>query len=207
MALIDSIYRIEQQNPLFNRQSMSYDDLLRWAETLGIVVIEDRTVKCAMALKYKGTPVIIINPWDDPLIKRFALGHELGHHLLGHVENAAYHSAADGLFSKRGIEKDASIVSYLCWIPTVDICRKLFTNGRVSTEDIFNSVVNCDGDHQLLMNLLTARMRIFSAYLNVLRRRSETARIVSRQEEGLSDLTVNKLKKLQNSDNVIWEIA
>ena len=162
--LYEFILRLEKQIPGFNTKLALGEDIVTWAEQCGILVLDDRSISAAVSLKYKRKNIILVNPWICDHEKVLAIGHELGHHVLGHVDSEQeLHFDPSSLFSHWGTEKDASIIGHLCLIPTTTIIR-LAQESRLNVEELYNELYPwMEADEEIAMKICEARMRIFGA--------------------------------------------
>ncbi len=114
--LYDDIQKLEKTWPAFNKESFTSEDIVTLAERIGIITITDKTIPSASAFHFENKPFILYNPHQSETNLVMALGHELGHFGLGHVEmddTFLYTSP----FTASGIEKDAGIIGFLFWLP------------------------------------------------------------------------------------------
>ncbi len=120
--LYHAVKRLEKEYNFFNRYFLNYEFLLDWLENLGYPVIPDRESKTAVTLKSKKLGkrkgVILYNPSLHSDNLTFTLGHELRHILLEHIDYANILFSNKTFFSKTGLEKDAGVIGFLCWLPT-----------------------------------------------------------------------------------------
>lgn len=114
--LYDDIHKLEKTWPDFNKESFTSEDIVTLAERIGILTITDKTISSASAFHFENRPIILYNPQQCETNLVMALGHELGHFGLGHVEmddTFLYTSS----FTASVIEKDAVIIGFLFWLP------------------------------------------------------------------------------------------
>jgi Zn-dependent peptidase ImmA (M78 family) len=154
--------------PKFNAESMSTEDVVGWAENLGIVVLEDRSVPFAVSLKYKDTRMILHTPLMSEYEKILAIGHELGHHVLGHVDSEReLHFRPASLFSHYGMEKNASIIGHLCLMPTTGLFQ-LAKRGRLDAEELYRELQPwMDMEEGFAWEICMARINIFRDFIRV----------------------------------------
>jgi len=119
-----------------------------------------------MAFNYNGERGIVINPWHHPVLNILATGHEIGHHVLGHFETEVMLRHYNALFSRSGIEKDASIIGFLCLIPTPKLVR-LELGKMLDPEEVYNRYANCDTGEIALYDICLARLRIYRAFKHI----------------------------------------
>ena len=150
----------------FNRKSLSQDDLLIWLKNLGVISLPDKKIPEAILLKYKEKPLLFYNPYLHPDKLIITLGHELGHILLGHTDHVKILFSKYSYFSKSGLEKDAGIIGFLCWLPT-PFLRKLETQERLSIPELAWELSTCDTEWELMYKLCDARMRIYNAWKRI----------------------------------------
>jgi hypothetical protein len=162
--LYHAIKRLEQKFKEigFNQKFFSADDLLIWLENLGVLALPDKGIEEALLLKHKENLLIFYNPYLHPDQLKLALGHELGHILLGHAEYAEVLFSKHTFFSKTGLEKDVGIIGFLCWVPTWFL-KKLDLEERLSPEELAWELNTCDTEYPLIWELCKARIRIYKA--------------------------------------------
>ncbi len=158
-----AISRLEKGFSFFNRHALSADDLLNWASILGIKTVPDTSVRRAFTGFIRKHPLIIYNPHLPPDDLILTLGHELGHHLLGHIEHADLFFSEASLFCRNGIEKDAGIVGFLCWLPTKKL-QELDVQDRLDAQELAWELKNCDSEWDFLLKVCHARIRIYEGY-------------------------------------------
>lgn len=162
------ISSIESNWRWFNRESLTSEQLISWAYSMGIVCVEDRSNPYGSALYWHGERGVLYNPNLPEAEKVLVLGHEIGHHLLGHVyENSISGFLQSSLFTHSGAEKDASIVGYLCMIPS-DAIFRLIDEERVGPEALYSEYryLWADLDESYAFKICQARMRIFTALMS-----------------------------------------
>lgn len=166
--LYESIRRLEKRPPSFNSEQLSYEELVEWAEHAGILVLEDRSISTAASLKYKETNVILCNPWLPEGDRILTVGHELGHHILGHVDSERLLPfSKSSLFVHHGTEKDASIIGHLCLIPTARLLQ-LADTGRLDAEELYRGLHPwLELEEGFGWEICMARIRIFRALMRV----------------------------------------
>jgi len=164
--LYHTIKRLEKEYNFFNRKPLDCEFLLQWLENLGYPAIPDKGIKYALTLKNKKSKkrkgVILYNPHLHPDDLTLTLGHELGHILLGHIDSAEVLFSNHSYFSKSGLEKDAGIIGFLCWLPT-PFLRKLESEERLIPEELAWELHTCDTEWNLMSKLCKARIRIYKA--------------------------------------------
>ena len=171
--LFSSINRLTAPVP-FNRDALSLEDLELWSEERGIHVVPEKSITTGVSLELDDEKLILYNPHLPEAEKILVVGHELGHHLLGHLD---MHSGGHGfrrgsLFSHSGIEKDASIIGYLCLIPHSKLAQLLLQN-RLDPEELYWDLQPWgELDEDFGYEICKARVRIFNALLKVIKSRS-----------------------------------
>jgi len=159
------IYRLERRYSFFNKKFCSADFLLSWAEDLGINAIPDRRIDKALSfISPKGKKVTLYNPYLNPDQLTLTIGHELGHWLLGHVENAKVLYNPNGLFCTSGFEKDAGIIGFLCWYPTWKLEETYKQRNYLDPQELAWENANCDTEWDFLVEAFAARGRIYRAW-------------------------------------------
>ncbi len=160
--LFEDISALELNWTGFNEKEFSVNDLLKIAEHNNIIVLEDGTIdRPACTLIYKNKKFIYYNPCESKTDLILALGHELGHIGLGHVTSDKI--LYSDTFAKSGIEKDAGIVGFLFWHPSLEL-YKLDLEGRLDIEEVYKYHKNTNGRDLLeddLMRLCMSRLRIY----------------------------------------------
>jgi Zn-dependent peptidase ImmA (M78 family) len=79
---------------------------------------------------------IFYDSWQPHYAQVLSIAHEFGHFLLGHHNHTELYSWEDSLFCTYGPEKDASIIAFLCLIPT-PFLEKMEFQGRLNPEELF----------------------------------------------------------------------
>lgn len=151
----------------FNREPRLSEQLISWAHGMRIECVEDHLNPYGSALYWHGERGILYNPHLPEAEKILVLGHEIGHHLLGHVyQDHVSGFQKSSLFSHYGPEKDASIVGLLCMIPNTTIFR-LINEERLDAEALFYEYRHlwADLDEEYSIAICNARLRIFNALL------------------------------------------
>lgn len=127
-----------------------------------IVVIEDGKIeRPACTFLYENKKYIYYNPCRSKIDLILALGHELGHVGLGHVTSDKI--LYSDTFATSGIEKDAGIVGFLFWHPSLEL-YKLDLEGRLDIEEVYKYHKNINGSDLLeddFMRLCMSRLRIY----------------------------------------------
>jgi len=165
MKLLKFINQLETQYSFFNNKPLSFEDLLIWAENLDIICLPDKRISSALSfISRYGDKIILYNPELHPDHLTLAIGHELGHWLLGHVECGEMLYNPYGYFCTSGIEKDAGIIGFLCWFPTWRLERVLRQRGYLDPEELACENSTCDTEWSLLVKLFHARAKIFRAW-------------------------------------------
>ncbi len=78
------------------------------------------------------------------------LGQETGHIVLGHLEiGSTLTFSIHNLFKNNRWENDASVIGYLCLIPTVEMIR-MVQNGIQGPEELFSELQPMFGDDEKL---------------------------------------------------------
>ncbi|MEM4958329.1 MAG: ImmA/IrrE family metallo-endopeptidase [Nanopusillaceae archaeon] len=162
--IYNAIVQLENNFDFFNRKKLSPTFLLSWLSSLGYTTLPDLTLKQTFLLPKER--IVIYDPQMHPDELTVALGHEIGHILLGHVDyyDVLFHPQT--YFSKSGLEKDAGIVGFLCWLPTSEVA-KLYHQERLSPEELAWEFKTCDTEWELLWKLCRARIRIFEGLLRI----------------------------------------
>jgi len=152
----------------FNAQRLSPTFLLSWLESLGYIPLPEPSLKQTILLPKER--IVIYDPYMHPDELTVALGHEIGHILLGHVEyyDVLFHPQT--YFSKSGLEKDAGIIGFLCWLPTPEVA-KFYHQERLSPEELAWELKTCDTEWELLWKLCRARIQIFKGLLRICKQR------------------------------------
>ena len=161
-----AIKRIEREWLFFNRSRLYIDFLLDWLYRLNVKAVPDKEVKSALLFKGSKKHLLFYNPYLHPDELILTLGHELGHILLGHLDYADILFSDRTFFSKSGLEKDAGIIGFLCWLPT-PFLRKLETQERLSIFELAWELNTCDTEWELMYKLCEARMRIYNAWKRI----------------------------------------
>jgi len=164
-----AIKRIEQEWLFFNRTKLSVDFLLDWLYHLNVVAIPDKEIKTAILFKKSKKNFLFYNPYLHPDELIVTLGHELGHILLGHLDYADVLFSDKTFFSKSGLEKDAGIIGFLCWLPT-PFLRKLEMQERLSIPELAWELSTCDTEWGLMYKLCEARIKIYNAFKRIEKR-------------------------------------
>jgi len=152
----------------FNAQRLSPTFLLSWLESLGYTSLPEPSFKQTILLPKEH--LVIYDPYMHYDELTVALGHEIGHILLGHVEyyDVLFHPQT--YFSKSGLEKDAGIIGFLCWLPTPEVA-KFYHQERLSPEELAWELKTCDTEWELLWKLCRARIQIFKGLLRICKQR------------------------------------
>ncbi len=171
--LYHAIKKLEHFFPFFNRKALTADDLLVWCELLGLKVITDLGVEGAFTFKPSEEKLLIVyNPHLPPDKLVLVLGHEIGHYLLGHTKHAKILFSPTNVFCKTGLEKDAGIIGFLCWLPTKRLKRLLRNPDCYYPEGLAQELATCDSEWQFLVKACSARLRIYNALKRVEENRS-----------------------------------
>ena len=162
------IFQLEKTYNFYNKKALSVDFLLKWLESLNITSIPDKDIRTALSfITPKNNKVVVYNPHLHPDQLVVTLGHELGHWLLGHIECAQTLYDTSNLFATSGIEKDAGIIGFLCWYPTMTLDFIVQERGYLDIEEIAWEISNCDTEWALLRELMKARVRIYRAWKRI----------------------------------------
>ena len=158
------IRNLEREFTFFNSIRLNHSFLLSWLKNLGYIPLFELSLKQTLLLPKER--IVIYDPYMHPDELTVALGHEIGHILLGHAEyyDVLFHPQT--YFSKSGLEKDAGIIGFLCWLPTPEVA-KLYHQGRLSPEELAWELKTCDTEWELLWKLCRARIRIFEGLLRI----------------------------------------
>ncbi len=164
VRLCNEFVRIQRRYPFFNQDILTSEDLLVWAESMGIFTIHvnDASVPHACITRRNGNLVILYNPRLSETDLTLAIGHDLMHALLGHVGKTGklrYSNPVLALYGHNRKEKDASIGALLCLLPANRL-MKLKLEGRLSPEDLYADLVPQFGDYEGDIGLCLCRERI-----------------------------------------------
>lgn len=171
--LYHAIQRLEWFFPFFNRRFLMADDLLIWAELLGLEAIPDSVVKKAFTFRTRDKKFFIVyNPHLPPDELVVTLGHEIGHHVLGHTEHAEILFSPANAFCKTGLEKDAGIIGFLAWLPTRELERLLRDSDCYHPESLARELANCDTEWPFLIKACKARLRIWKNFKKIQSRKN-----------------------------------
>ncbi len=101
-------------------------------------------------------------------LQAIMLGQETGHIVLGHLEiGSTLTFSIHNLFKNNRWENDASVIGYLCLIPTVEMIR-MVQNGIQGPEELFSELQPMFGDDEKLgMKICIERSRIFNELLGI----------------------------------------
>lgn len=165
--LYDHIIDVQGKHPFFNRKALSMEDLVSWCEQLGAKLIHDPKARHSSAYWDDG-PVVRLGRDRSEALQVIILGHEIGHILLGHLEiGSTLTFSIHNLFKKNRWENDASVIGYLCLIPTAELIR-MVRNGIRGPEELFSELQPMFGDDEKLgMNICVERIRIFNQLLEI----------------------------------------
>ena len=173
--LYHHINELEKRWPGFNKRPFNASELVDLAEDMGIRVVKSDLVECAGICYNDGRYLLMENPHMPELERTLALGHELGHFALGHVNEAqdlSYHSSC---FATTGIEKDAGIIGSLLWYPTPLL--EQYPDAHTIPERLFEYVKHFNDEilEEDLFRICWARYRIFSGFHRVKEKEQDTA--------------------------------
>ncbi len=167
MNLTKIINNLEIKIKGFNKIRMIPEDLLAIAEDIDINTIIDKTIPYPKSFVLNKEKFIYYNPDKEENIFTLFLGHELGHFLLNHHNlNLLYHSPFS-LFHETELEKEANVIAFLFWYPTIYIKRKLEKYGRLEVNMFFNEFQIEDIKTELLTHLIHTRLKIYEDYYNL----------------------------------------
>ena len=156
---------IEEWHPPFNKKPLTVPALKELAKQAKITVVEDFSVTTAVSFKYKKRNLIYFNPQQPYQQQVLCLGHEIGHFLLGHHDAWELYFNPLSMFTRHGIEKEASIIGFLCLSPTFAL-DKLAYQERLDVEEIYHELCPCgELEEDLCWKLAQARMRIYRAFM------------------------------------------
>lgn len=176
MALLfEELASLQRRFPFFNRATLSSLDLLRWIEDLEVYPVADRKASFASISKLDGHSVIYYNPNLQETLLILALGHELAHQLLGHLESIyplRFSSPFQSHPAHDRDEREASIFASLCLIPTPNLI-KLKLQERFSPEDLYADLTPLFGEYErdFGWRICLERVRIFNELLEICRAR------------------------------------
>jgi Zn-dependent peptidase ImmA (M78 family) len=169
MLLYHQIKRIENRYPPFNRRLLTVPALKELANHAQISVIEDFSVSTAVSFRYKKRNLIYFNPQQPHHQQILCLGHDIDHFLLGHHDAWELYFNPLSMFARHGMEKDASIVGFLCLLPTRTLDEMAYW-GRLDIEEIYRELCPCgELEEDLCWRLAQARMRIYRAFKEIRR--------------------------------------
>lgn len=165
----NSILDLEAYWSLFNREPLTSAHLLQLADRLGIITLEDHSIAGGAAYLYRNHRFIAYDPHQTETNLILSIGHEIGHFALGHIRPGDSPLAANVL-SKAAGEREAGIIGFLFWMPTIELC-KMEHAGRLDLEEVYKFSMLVDGDlsHDQRLRFCYSRIRIFCGFRRVLR--------------------------------------
>ena len=167
MNLTKIINNLEIRIKGFNKIRMLPEDLLKIAEDAGIITVIDKTIPYPKSFVLNKGRYIYYNSRKEENISTLFLGHELGHFLLDHHNLSSLYQSSFSLFHEAELEKEANVIAFLFWYPTIHIERKLEKYGRLETNMFFNEFQTEGIKTGLLTRLINARLKIYEDYFNV----------------------------------------
>ncbi|MCL4322623.1 MAG: ImmA/IrrE family metallo-endopeptidase [Deltaproteobacteria bacterium] len=171
MTLTKIINNLEIRIKGFNKIRMLPEDLLNIAEDAGISTVVDKTIPYPKSFVLNKGRYIYYNPDKEENIFTLFLGHELGHFLLYHHDSNLLYQSPFSLFHETELEKEADVIAFLFWYPTICIERKLEKYGRLEANMFFNEFQTDGIKTELLMHLINTRLKIYEDYSNLNKRR------------------------------------
>ncbi len=169
MLLYYRIATLSGKWTFFNRHCLDPEFVVKWAERLGISVLEDRSVASGASETIGSHRLIYYNPCLPHAEKTLALGHELGHHLLDHLWPGRSGLSIHGLVTGgKRMEWDATVVGSLCLVPTHRLLKHL-TAGRLRTEELYAEFLPLwsEYDDGRAWRICERRIRIFTDLLKI----------------------------------------
>ncbi len=167
MNLTKIIDNLEIRIKDFNKIRMLPEDLLKIAEDTDIITVIDKTIPYPKSFVLNKDRYIYYNPDKEENIFTLFLGHELGHFLLDHHNLSSLYQSTFSLFHEAELEKEANVIAFLFWYPTIYIERKLEKYGKLETNMFFNEFQTEDIKTELLTRLINARLKIYEDYFNL----------------------------------------
>jgi Zn-dependent peptidase ImmA (M78 family) len=113
----------------------------------------------------------LYNPHLPDTQLTLALAHDLGHNLLGHIENSRnmnFKSPIKSLFATERMERDASVIAFLCLIPT-HILIDMALRDRLQQEELYSDF-RCtleSFNERIAMQVCAERIAIFNDLLSI----------------------------------------
>ena len=153
----------------FNRRGLTTDHLLHLAQDIiGIICLPNPLISygCAYRTEHNGRSewYVFYNPNLPEPLKSIVLGHEIGHHFMTHWNYSSVLGFAEvSLFAREGLEKEASVIGLLSWIPTIEV-KKLALENRLDPESLMAGTDSQDIGADFAYRLCEARIRIFNSH-------------------------------------------
>lgn len=163
--LYNYIPGLENKFSGFNQQSFSSREIIDFIDfhfNENTLILKDYTVKTACLLKHEDKQTIFYNPYQSESHLVLTIGHEIGHIFLGHKGESHFN-----MFAKRGKEKDAGIIGFLFWIPTINL-ERIKKYGQLGIEELYQYIHNCDLTINETIKLCMARLRIYNAFNRII---------------------------------------
>jgi Zn-dependent peptidase ImmA (M78 family) len=162
---------LERKWDLFNKEPYTSNALIKLADHLGIITYSDKGIKDGAALNYQGRRVIAYNPHQTESHLTLILGHEIAHHVLGHIMpngEPKYTNLFDKHYKE---EKEAGILGFLFWLPTTELCR-MECNGRLQIDELYKYARFYDPEltEDEILKLCESRISIYNALKRIERR-------------------------------------
>jgi hypothetical protein len=169
MELYYRIATLSRNWAFFNRRSLDPEFVVKWAERLGISVLEDRSIASGASEMIGAHRLIYYNPHLPHAEKTLVLGHELGHHLLDHLSPVRSRLSIGGIATgRKRMEWDATVVGALCLAPT-HLLLKCLAGERLRTEELYAEFLplwsECDEGRG--WRICERRLRIFTDLLAI----------------------------------------
>ncbi|RZD14310.1 MAG: ImmA/IrrE family metallo-endopeptidase [Candidatus Acidulodesulfobacterium ferriphilum] len=167
MNLTKIINGLEIRIKGFNKIRMLPEDLLKTAEDAGIITVIDETIPYSKSFVLNKHRYIYYNPDKEENIFTLFLGHELGHFLLDHHNLNPLYQSPFSLFHETELEREANVIAFLFWYPTIFIERKLKKYGRLEANMFFNEFQIESIKTELLTHLINTRLKIYEDYCSL----------------------------------------
>lgn len=162
---------LQTQFPFFNTSLLSSNEILNWAQALGIFAVADREIPYAQTLIHNSNRIILYNPNLPETELTLALAHDLGHNLLGHLEIAQtlnFQNPVKSVFSRNRIERDASVIALLSLIPT-HILINMALQGRLEAVELYSDFQHLwyDMEENQALKMCAERIVVFNDLLTI----------------------------------------